>query len=419
VAISRHPRGGQPLIATDDDAWITGGSLALVRLLSRISERYRRADPLRADAFTALITIGVWAVEVFVLDSPGGASRVLTFAVGAVAFSALALRRTNPLGATFWFVVVSLAQSPLDTFYLDTATLPFVVLIWIAYSLGRHLAGRRLLIGGLVLYLGFELSLVLTEFEVGSIPFGALFAFGPLVVGRGLANRAQLQAELRSKASEAAEQSRAEAERAVELERSRIATELQAVVANGISAMVVQAEAVPAMVAGVNGSSDRAGAGAALAVIEETGRDTLAEMRRLLGVLRHAGDGPLLAPQPSLDRVGSLIDASHQRGLEVTLEIEGARSELAGGVELSAFRTIETALQAAADSGAANAAVTVTYGDREVGVEVTDDRPENAPSDDAELASLRSRLDIYGGRLAADRHEGRFSVRVRLPNELA
>jgi signal transduction histidine kinase len=390
-----------------------------VSLVSRISKRYRESDPLHADAITALIAILAWAVEVYLLDSAGGGSRTLTFLVGAVAFASLALRRRETLLAAVWFVVVSVGQLPLDTFYLDTATLPFVVLMWMAYSVGRHLAGRQSLAGGLILLVGFELAIVLNgDFDAGAIPFGAIFVFAPLLVGRGLANRAQLQLELRTKATEAAEQGRAEAERAVELERGRIAAELQAVVANGISAMVVQAEAVPTMLAGVNGSADRPGAAAALAVIEETGRDTLAEMRRLLGVLRHTGDGPLLAPQPSLERVGTLIDAASQRGLAAEMHVDGERPELPGGVELSAYRTIETALQAAADAGAAHATVTVSYDDREVGVVVDDDRPTGAPGSADDFASLRSRLDIYGGRLVSDRHDGTFSVRVRLPREL-
>ncbi len=375
---------------------------------------------MRADALVTAILIVLWAVEAFALDSTHGYSRTTTFFVGAVAFAALAIRRRNPLAAVTWFGAVSLAQSQLDTFFMETATLPFIVLIWLGYSVGRHSAGRRMVAAGLILGLGFSASLALGEtgFEIGDLPFAVLFVFAPLLVGRGLANRARLQAELRTKATEAAEQGRIEAERAVELERGRIASELQAVVANGISAMVVQAETVPAMLAGVNGSSNREGAGTALAVIEETGRDTLAEMRRLLGVLRHADEGPLLAPQPSLERVGTLIDAARQRGLTTTLAIEGERAEVASGVELSAYRTIETALQGAVEAGAEHATVTVDYGDRELGVVVTDDREPGSPTAEDELASLRSRLGIYGGRLAADRHNDGFSVRARLPREL-
>jgi signal transduction histidine kinase len=78
----------------------------------------------------------------------------------------------------------------------------------------------------------------------------------------------------------------------VDDERARIASELQAVVANGLSAMVVQSEAVPRLLE----RDDRVGASQAFVVIEETGRDAPAEMRRLLGVLRRDHEGPALCP---------------------------------------------------------------------------------------------------------------------------
>jgi signal transduction histidine kinase len=415
-----HPEGGGRLTGMDDDARESAGSLPPVTVGSRIAARYRATDPARADAVVTAIVIVLWALEALAVDSAHGYSRAVTFVGGSVALLALVVRRTNPLAAVIWFVAASLVLSQLDSFFLENATLPFVALIWLGYSAGRHMVGRRMVAAGLILGLGFSAALTLSDtgFEIGDLPFAVLFVFAPLLVGRGLANRARLQAELRTKATEAAEQSRREAERAVELERGRIASELQAVVANGISAMVVQAEAVPAMLAGVNGSADREGAGSALAVIEETGRDTLAEMRRLLGVLRHAGEGALLAPQPSLERIGTLIEAAQLRGLTATLAIEGERGEVASGVELSAYRTIEAALQGAAEAGAEHAAVTVEYGERELGVVVTDDRDPAAPTADDELASLSSRLGIYGGRLAADHHDDGYSVRVRLPREL-
>ena len=395
-------------------------SLAPVSVVSRITTAYRAADPLRADIALTAPLIAFWALEVFALDPTHGHDRLVTFLIGVVAFASLAIRRTNPLAAITWFIAASIAQSPLDSFYFDTATLPFVVLIWLAYSAGRHLDTRRTLIAAVVMVVGFDVAIALSPGGLGlnNLPFALLFVGAPMLVGRGLANRARLQEELRSKAAEAAEQTRAEAERAVEVERGRIAAELQAVVANGISAMVVQAEAVPAMLAGTNGNSNRSGAGAALAVIEETGRDTLAEMRRLLGVLRHDNEGALLAPQPSLDRVGSLVDAIGQRGLSAELTIEGERAELASGVELSAYRTIETALQGAAEAGARTATVLLAFREREVGVVVTDDRAPGSAVADGELASLRSRLEIYGGRLVADRDDDGFSVRARIPKEV-
>ena len=107
--------------------------------------------------------------------------------------------------------------------------------------------------------------------------FWVVFLFGlPVLAGRALRSRAMLQAELREKAEQAERDRRARAlTGAVEDERARIAAELQALVANGLSAMVVQAETVPRALA----AGDSARAGAALAAVETTGRDALTEMR--------------------------------------------------------------------------------------------------------------------------------------------
>ena len=102
-----------------------------------------------------------------------------------------------------------------------------------------------------------------------------------------------------------------EAELAAAEERTRIARELHDVVAHGLSLMVVQAEAAEEMLA----RSPEA-AGRPLHRVQETGRQSLAEMRRLLGVLRAADDGPpSTAPQPSLRRLPELVREAADLGL--------------------------------------------------------------------------------------------------------
>ena len=91
--------------------------------------------------------------------------------------------------------------------------------------------------------------------------------------------------------------------------------------------MVVQAETVPRTL----DAGDFVGARTALTAVEETGRDALTEMRRLLGVLRRDGDGAELAPQPGLARVETLIARTSERGLEVELSVDGTRRELTPG----------------------------------------------------------------------------------------
>jgi signal transduction histidine kinase len=161
------------------------------------------------------------------------------------------------------------------------------------------------------------------------------------------------------------------ARRAVEEERVRIASELQAVVANGVSAMVVQAEAVPRVL----GAGDPARATEALELIEETGRDALAEMRRLPGVLRRDEDGPVLAPQPSLSRADALVRRMGTDGVTVDLRVDVDPVELTAGVDLAAYRVLQEAFSSAtAADGMSGVEVRIAYGEREVTIPVRDGR---------------------------------------------
>jgi signal transduction histidine kinase len=184
--------------------------------------------------------------------------------------------------------------------------------------------------------------------------------------------------------------------------------------------MVVQAETVPRTL----DAGDFAGAGAALAAVEETGRDALTEMRRLLGVLRSDGDGAELAPQPGLPRVLALVERTRGSGLPVELRIEGREEAWAArggrrlppGVDLTGYRVVEDALQAAAAQGATSAELLIRYTPDELRIQVTDDR-EGGASD--RLPGLRERVGLYGGQLSAGRlDEGGFRLRARLPVEV-
>ena len=238
------------------------------------------------------------------------------------------------------------------------------------------------------------------------------FLFGlPVLAGRAIRSRVMLQAELREKAEQAERERATSAHRAVEDERVRIAAELQELVANGLSAMVIQAGAVPRALAA--GDSPRAGA--AFAAVETTGREVLTEMRTLLGVLRRDGDGLALAPQPGVARVGALMERSRERGLEVSLQLEGAERALPPGIDLTAYRVIEDALDAATEQGAARAEVLVRFRAGELQLQVSDDRTGGASE---RLPGLKDRVGLYGGHLRAGPLEsGGFRLRAQLPLE--
>ena len=277
--------------------------LGVVTRLESVRARIREVDPFRVDIALAAVCAIASAIELASLDHQGG-SRPITIAAGVIASASLAFRRRDPLLAAALYGVPALIQAPLDGFLTSDSTVPFVAVILLFYSIGRYAPPNRFPAAAVVLAVGMMATLLVEGGLEIEDSFWALFLFGlPTLAGRALRSRVLLQAELREKA-ERAELERVERARgAVEDERGRIAAELQTLVANGLSARVVQAETVPRMI----DSGDLVRAGSALAAVEETGRDALTEMRRLLGVLRRDGDGLELAPQPGLARLEALV----------------------------------------------------------------------------------------------------------------
>ena len=190
---------------------------------------------------------------------------------------------------------------------------------------------------------------------------------------------------------------------AVAEERGRIARELHDVVAHSVSVMVVQAGAARRSVAG---NPDQATA--ALTQIEDTGRQALAEMRRLLGLLRDGKDGAAaLDPQPSLAHLEALLAATREAGLPVELAVEGEPRQLPAGIDLSAYRIVQEALtNSLKHAGPARAVVRVCYGSRALEVQVWDDG-RGAADDGVESAEGRRPTDSDRLRRSADRQISR------------
>jgi signal transduction histidine kinase len=139
-------------------------------------------------------------------------------------------------------------------------------------------------------------------------------------------------------------------------------------------------------------------------------------MRRLLGVLRRAGDGAALAPQPGLSEVGRLVGQVGRDGFEVELRFDPDCVALGPGPDLAAYRVVQHALETAAAGGASRASVRIDCTDDELRLEVRDDR-RTGDSDPAALTASRERLGLYGGRLRSGRDGEHFAVEARLPLE--
>ncbi|MEV0837973.1 sensor histidine kinase [Actinocatenispora sera] len=231
--------------------------------------------------------------------------------------------------------------------------------------------------------------------------------------------RAYLQA-LEARAAEAERNQRVLAGQAVAEERRRIARELHDVVAHHVSVMGVLATGARRSLA-----KDPAGATDALGSIEQTGRTTLRELRRLLDVLRNdeesTEESGELAPAPGLPAIAGLVASVRQAGLPVDVQVDGEPYPVDAGIGLAVYRLIQEALtNAVKHAGPASAQVRLGFGPSALTVEVFD--TGRGPAADAArrgghgLVGMRERVALYGGELATGpRPGGGFRVYARIP----
>ena len=198
-------------------------------------------------------------------------------------------------------------------------------------------------------------------------------------------------------------------------ERVRIARELHDAVAHGLSVIVIQAQAATRAL-----ERRPATARAALASIVATGRASLAEMRRLLGMDRQ--EGPELAPLPGLADVPDLVERVRATGLPITLQLTGQADGLPTGVGLSVYRITQEALTNALKHAGPSASVDidVRFGPASVELRIADTgRGAGGTPDEGRgngIRGMRERVALLGGTLSAgDRPGGGFQVHALLP----
>jgi signal transduction histidine kinase len=343
----------------------------------------------------------------------------LWFGVAAVAIVVLALlgRRSFPFMAPASLWLLAAALSFVDGRLVVSTVSVYVAGMAAAFLLGNlaDAAQRRV---GLAVVLGGAAIVVYNDpdHNAGEFIFvPVLFAIAWLA-GFGVRERAA-QAEAAEERASRAEREREEsARRAVFEERVRIARELHDVVAHHVSMMGVQAGAARIVV-----DRDRAKAKEALTAIETSSRQAVAELHRLLGFLRQAGDRDDLAPQPGLSELPGLAASMRDSHLAVEVSIEGEKRSLPPTLDVSAYRIVQEALTNTLKHAAASRAdVHLRYWPDELEVEILDDGRPNGGSSSASgglgLIGMRERAALHGGQFSAGPAAGGgFAVRVRLP----
>jgi signal transduction histidine kinase len=234
------------------------------------------------------------------------------------------------------------------------------------------------------------------------------------IIGFALGGRMRETDETRRLAEQAEPEREEQARLAVAEERARIARELHDVVGHSVSVMTVQASAVRRLL-----EADQEKEREALLVVEQTGREALAEMRRMVGVLRRPEEAPALAPQPSLEHLDKLVAHTRETGLPVELRVEGTPAQLPAALDTTAYRIVQEALtNAVKHANASRAEVVVRYSNGTVELIVSDDGSGDGSGGGSGhgLVGMRERVSVYGGELeAGPQAGGGFRLRATLP----
>lgn len=202
----------------------------------------------------------------------------------------------------------------------------------------------------------------------------------------------------------------AEAGARIAAERLAIARELHDVVAHGVTLMTVQAG-----IARLRSASDDP-LHEVVGSIERTGRSSLGEMRRLMGLLR-GDDADGLAPQPGLADLGDLVAAASAAGLRTELTVHGTPRPLAAGADLAAYRIVQEALTNAVKHAATRSAtVEVAHEADGVRLRVSNPGPVAARGEGQGIPGMQERARLYGGTVSAGpAPSDGWRVEARLP----
>jgi signal transduction histidine kinase len=256
----------------------------------------------------------------------------------------LAWRRRAPLTSLILVKSSVFLLAGLSLADVQSVNFPQLVLFIAPYSLAAYAPRARALLG--LAYAGVMIVAVnvVNPAGSGSWVFGVGAALAAWTTGRMMqAHRASTAELMRTKDRLAAESSGREL-LAIAEQRTRIARELQTLIADSISTMIVQTQTARRLL-----DQDFGRADAAMEAIERTGREALGEMRRVLGVLRAPDEPTDLAPQPGVGQVPALIERTRDAGHQLTMRVEGEPGPLPASVDLGVYRLLEESLHDLAD----------------------------------------------------------------------
>ncbi|GAA3014790.1 sensor histidine kinase [Streptomyces fulvorobeus] len=389
---------------------------------------FLRRHPMGVDSFWAVFLFGLSGVPIVLGGYGSGRETALAVPVSLALSTVVALRRRAPEKMLLLAVAVGLVQLAADV-RPNIADFALLVITYTVATVGERWASRLALVCSLT-----AAGLSKLRWPEGGQEHWAQAVFVVIVMtvpfvlawvlGDSVRTRRAYFSQLEERAARLEREREAQSKVAVAAERARIARELHDVVAHNVSVMVVQADGAAYVMDAAPEQARQA-----LETISSTGRQALAEMRRLLGVLR-TGDAPEsgeYVPQPDVGQIEDLVEQVRQTGLVVDFRIEGTARPLPSGVELTAYRIVQEALTNTRKHGGpdAGASVRLVYFDDGLGLLVEDDGRgaahelyEDGGADGAGhgMIGMRERVGMVGGTLdAGPRPGGGFRISALLP----
>ncbi len=372
-------------------------------------------DGWLAIAITALLQGELWLGETYQGAPAFPGSTAATAPLLLVATAPLAWRRSRPT-ASLAAVMAALTLQSVITGGAEAGG-EFLLVLIAVYSAAAYGDRPWLVLGMTAPALAVHDLRDPSIHGAGDVIFAPAYAVVGFVLGRALHGRGLRARVLADHARRLERERDQQARVAVAEERARIARELHDVIAHSVSVMVIQALAGQSVL-----DDDPPSARQALAKIESTGQHAMAEMRRLVGMLREHGDHER-QPQPGLAQLPELIEEVTRAGLSATMKVEGPRLALPPGIDLAGYRIVQESLtNALKHAGPARAKVTVRYRRGILELEVLDEGRAIANGSQAReagahgLIGMRERVELYGGSLhAGPRPQGGFVVCARLP----
>ncbi len=349
----------------------------------------RRVSRLWDIVIAALATIVLVAEAVIEGGSP------IAIALSAIIGGALAFRRTYPLTS---YLVSGASVVAMVAFAFPAGMYPYANLLQ-TYSVGAYANPSRAVIGLVLSVAGPVGYWLIAPPDPNPVIPAIVVASWVLAWAGGAAEAARRRrvAARVMQEEEDAQRRQAEALAAADDERSRIIREVHDIVGHSVTVMLLHAGAAQRLM-----DTDPAAAASAVNTVEEVGRETLAELDRVLGLQRRS-DGADRRPAPGVDDINDLAGRFNDAGIPVIVEVEGEPQSLSRTTDLAVYRIVQESLtNVARHAGGAPARVHIGYGGEALRVVVSDSGTNDGPANGGRgLVGIKERVEELGGELTA------------------